>query len=149
MSLFHLERHGAQRREVAASPELIPEAVEELLRYDPPQQNFRRVATRMTELRGARIPAGAPVVLLYGSANRDPRSFEQPDELNVLRRGRHLAFGDGIHHCLGAPVARLEAASVLRAILSRFPSYEIPAEGLERLPNHASRGFTRLPATLA
>jgi cytochrome P450 len=148
LCLWHLGRHPEQRQLLVDEPELIPAAVEELLRFDAPQQSFRRIATRPTELCGTAIPAGAPVILLYGSANRDPRVFQQPDTLDFGRRGRHLAFGDGIHHCLGAPLARLEAIAVLRAMMARFPEYEIATDEMERLANHATRAFVRQPATL-
>jgi cytochrome P450 len=85
-----------------------------------------RVTKKPVNLHGVEIPIGARVLLVIGAANRDPRVWESPDELNLNRPlVRHLAFGDGIHHCLGAPLARLEAPIALRQFMAQYPSYEI------------------------
>jgi cytochrome P450 len=147
-ALYWLERHPDQRARLAADPSGIDAAGEEVLRYDGPQQNFKRTATRDVTMHGVTIPAGAPVFLLYGSANRDERHFPDPDRFDVTRTGqRHLSFGDGIHHCLGAPMARLESRIVLETVLRDIPDYELAGEP-RRVPNHAVRGFLTLPARL-
>ena len=144
-ALLALARHPDQRAWLAAHPQAIPAALEETLRYDAAQQNFKRTTTCDVELHGQTIPAGEPVFLLYGSGNRDERVFDEPDRFDVHRRGgRHLGFGDGIHHCLGAPMARLEGRLVLEAVLREMPGYEIAGE-LRRVPNHAVRGLASLP----
>lgn len=147
-ALYWLGRHEDQRAWLAANPAGIPNAVEEILRFDPAQQNFKRTATTDVELHGVEIPSGSPVVMLYGAAARDERHFDHPDAFDIRRTGeRHLSFGDGIHHCLGAPLARLELQIVLEAVLRRFPNYELAGEP-ERVPSHAVRGFLKLPATI-
>jgi len=125
-AVYWLARHPGQRALLVEDPSRIPEAIEELLRFDGPIQAFRRTATTDVELHGTTIPAGANVVLAYGSANRDERRFERADEFDVTREpSRHLAFGDGIHHCIGAPLARIEAQIALGTLLERLPEYEV------------------------
>lgn len=143
--LYWLERHAEQRDWLAAHPEGIPATIEEALRFDSAQQNFKRTTTRQTEIKGIRIPANQPVLLLYGAANRDERQFERPEVFDIRApRKRHIAFGEGIHSCLGSPIARLEAQIVLECVLREMPRYRIDTE-VERLRSHAVRGFTRLP----
>ena len=125
-SLLLLARHPAQRRLLVDDPSLLPTAIEELLRYESPIQWFARTATQDVALHGEVIPAGARVLLMWGSANRDERRWEDPDRLDIIRPPRrHLAFGDGIHHCLGAPLARLEGRIALEELLPRIPDYEL------------------------
>jgi cytochrome P450 len=108
----------------------LPAAVEEILRWEAPLQFDTRTLTRAFELDGRSLPEGSRVVLLYGSANRDERRWESPEVLDVNRPPmRHLAFGEGIHHCLGAPLARLEAEIALRIVLRRIPEYEVVSVG--------------------
>lgn len=143
-SLWLLHEHPRQRAHLARNRDRIPTAVEEILRYESPIQFFKRTVMEDVVLHGEQVPSGARLLLLYGSANRDERRFATPDEFDVERKpGRHLAFGDGIHHCLGAPVARLEARIALEALLARFPAYHVTRtpEWLER-PN--GRGVTSL-----
>ncbi len=148
-ALYWLERHADQRDWLAAHPEGIPAAIEEVLRFDSAQQNFKRTTTREVEFKGVRIPANRPVLLLYGAANRDDRQFDQPDAFDIRAvRKRHIAFGEGIHSCLGSPLARLQAQIVLECVLQQMPGYTI-AEDVERLPSHAVRGFTKLPFVTA
>lgn len=115
-----------QRAALASDLGSLPRAIEELLRYDAPVQNQLRVSTEPLELHGVEIPAGVSVMLVLGAANRDPRAWENPGTL-ILDRApkRNLAFGEGIHHCLGAPLARLEARIALRLLLERMPAYEV------------------------
>jgi cytochrome P450 len=104
-----------------------------------------RTATAATELHGLTIPAGDAVALLWGAANRDERRWERADELDVAREPRrHLAFGEGIHHCLGAPLARLQGRIVLEEMLRAMPRYRLAGEP-ERVATHNTRGVARLP----
>jgi cytochrome P450 len=147
-SLMLLARHPDQRAHLVKDSTGLPTAIEELLRYDAPVQLMGRVATRDVDVRGVTIPSDGHVVLLFGSANRDERRFPEPDRLDVTRKPkRHLAFGEGIHFCLGAPVARLEARIALEELLARAPNFEIAGEPV-RLPTHGERGFVSLPATV-
>jgi len=145
-SLVLLERRPDAWDGLRARPEQIPAAIEELLRFDPPFHKFSRTTTRPVELHGVTIPAHARVVLLYASANRDERRFAAPDELDFEREQlRHLAFGNGVHFCLGAPLARLETRIALEEIARRIGRFEITAPP-ERLPTHGTRGFATLRA---
>jgi cytochrome P450 len=103
------------------SPDLIPMFVEEALRLEPPFRYHMRHVPNDTELGGVDIPAGATVLLLWGAANRDSAMFDNPESIDLTRDAprRHVAFGLGIHHCVGAPLARVEAKNVLRVLLSR------------------------------
>ena len=121
-SLFHLERYPAARAAMREDPAVLPVAIEELLRFDAPIQALARTTTRDVELHDAVIPEGARVALIWASANRDERRWEDPDRLDIGRAPqRHVSFGDGIHHCLGAPLARLEAQNPLRGALPADP----------------------------
>jgi cytochrome P450 len=103
-----------------------------------------RTATAETELHGVAIPAGSAVALLWGAANRDERRWERADELDLMREPqRHLAFGEGIHHCLGAPLARLQGRVVLEEALRAMPGYRL-AGAPERIATHNTRGVARL-----
>ena len=129
--------HPDQRDELIEQPGLMPQAVEELLRFTSPTQYMTRTTTRDVILHDTCIPAGAPVALLLGSGNRDPREFERPDEFDVRRTNpRILAFGHGAHVCLGAAVARLEARVALEEFLARYPRVR---RGRERRGVHALR----------
>ena len=144
-SFLHLHRSDDQLQLLRRSPELIPQAIEELLRFDAPFQWFTRVATCDTDLHDVPIPAGGRVVLVWGSANRDERRWPQPDELVIRReRHRHLAFGEGIHHCLGAPLARMEARIVLEEILPVLAEYQ-PVGVVERRFTPSERTIVSLP----
>ena len=147
-SFLHLHRFGDQLRLLRRSPELIPQAVEELLRFDAPFQWFTRVATRDTEINGAPIPVGGRVVLVWGSANRDERRWPRPDELVIDReRRRHVAFGEGIHHCLGAPLARMQARIVLEQVLPILADYQ-PTGVVERRFTPSERTIVSLPVAV-
>jgi cytochrome P450 len=127
-------------------PALIPAAVEEMLRYDSPVQLTSRVATEDVEIAGRVIAAGRPVLVTIGGANRDPAVFEQPDRFRVDRPdpGRHLSFSLGMHHCLGAPLARLEARIAFEELTRRHPALE-PAAAPTRRPLLVLRGFETVP----
>ena len=139
----------AARPELAARLQadrsLLPAAVEELLRYDSSVQGVVRFARRQTELRGRTIEQGAVLLPLVGAANRDPAQFSDPDELDIERSpNRHLAFGRGIHFCLGAPLARLEGEIAFAALLDRFPEPRVAEGGVERNSTLLLRGVGRL-----
>jgi cytochrome P450 len=146
---FHrLERRHDDRRRLVADPSLIPAAVEEMVRYEAPVQGLARVATADITLHGQTIPAGSAVWLAYAAANRDERRFPDPDELDLFReQRRHVGFGEGIHHCIGAPLARLESRVALEEFFARFDEYEI-VEPSERLHQHTTRGWSHLSAVL-
>jgi cytochrome P450 len=129
-----------------ADPSQIPEAIEEALRFDSPVQALFRTTTRDVELHGVRLEAGAKVAVCYAAANRDYREFPDPDDFR-LDRGLlgHVAFGYGIHYCLGAPLARLEAKVALERLTARFSSVSPGAGEKKRVPSSILRGFEHLP----
>jgi len=143
-AMLVLAEHPEQRALLVSRPELIPQAVEEILRYDSPIQQLGRVTTRDVELYDQTIPHGSWVALVYASANRDGRRFPEPARFDILReRKRNLAFGDGIHFCLGAPLARLEARTAIEHLLRRCPQYEVLGTP-RRTPYLTSRGLSEL-----
>jgi len=127
-AILALGTHPAQLDWLQQHPDHLPGAIEEFLRWESPVQTLMRVTTTEVLLHGARIPAGSRVLLVLGAANRDGRVWDAPDELRLDREVvRNLAFGEGIHHCLGAPLARLEAPIALRSFLSAIPEYQVGA----------------------
>jgi cytochrome P450 len=147
-----LLRNPDRLAELRADPSLVPAAVEEFLRLDSPVNlaTMRFTAEPVT-IAGADIPAGELVLLSLGSANRDPAHYERPDELDLHRGTGNLAFGHGIHHCLGAPLARMEGDIAFRALLDRFPDLALAGEPDELVWRSSTlfRGLTRLPVRLA
>jgi cytochrome P450 len=144
-SLLHLERFDGQRELLRRSPGIAPAAVEELLRFDAPLQWLTRLAACDVELHRETIPRGSRVLLIWASANRDERRWPSPDELILTReRLRNIAFGEGIHHCLGAPLARLEARIVLEELMPQIAEYEL-AGPVTRLYTQTERTITSLP----
>ncbi len=126
------------------SPQLVAPAVDELLRFDSPVQLSQRVATTDLELAGRHVRAGDEIVLMLGAANRDPEAFTGPNRLDVTRDARrHVSFGGGIHHCLGAALARLEGEVALAALLERYPRIELAARPVRR-PTLTLRGLESL-----
>jgi hypothetical protein len=121
-------------------------AIEEMLRYDSPAQLTARIATEDVEAGGAVIEAGRAVIVSIGAANRDPEVFEQPDEFRIDRPdpGRHLSFSLGIHHCLGASLARLESRIAIEELTRRYPALELAAPPTRR-PLLVLRGFDGVP----
>jgi cytochrome P450 len=124
--LVALLEHPDQLARLRAEPDLLPLAVEEILRWTTPSPSKRRTATTEVELGGHTVRPGQKVVIWEGSANRDERTFDRPEELVVDRRPNpHVAFGHGIHHCLGANLARMEISVVLQELLPTFPAMEL------------------------
>ena len=143
--LYLLAQHPEQQRRLAKTPEAIPNAIEELLRYESPVQWTSRLSTRDVEMHGRIVPAGSRVMMLLAAAHRDPRVFDDPDTFDVFRRPRrHLGFGDGVHRCVGAPLARLEGRVALEVIFERVPHFRLAGE-VERLWISTERGLARLP----
>jgi cytochrome P450 len=127
--MLALLRNPDQYRRLHADPGLVRSAGEELLRYDSPVQLTGRLVIRDTEIAGQRIEAGQDVVALMGAANRDPSVFERPDALDLGRAdNRHLAFGGGIHFCLGAPLARVEGGTAIASLVGRFGSLQLATD---------------------
>ena len=119
-AMLALLAHPDEAEQLWADPRLVPSALEEALRYDPPAQSNIRRAAIDTTVAGHDIPAGSLVVQLIGSANRDPRKFPDPDRFNITRSSRdHLSFGNGVHLCLGASLARLEARLAYETLIAR------------------------------
>lgn len=142
-----LSAHPDQRALLVERPELIGDAVDELLRLTSPVQGLARTTTRPVQVGGVTIPAGKRVLLLYASANRDPREFgDDADELRVDRRQRQiLTFSYGAHHCLGAAAARLQARVTLEELLARFPRFWVDATAGVFAPGHFVRRYRSLP----
>jgi cytochrome P450 len=148
-SAVTLARHPEQRAELAENPGLLPNAVEEFLRYDPPSQVQGRWSTCAVTLHGTAIPADVRVLLLTGAAQRDPREYEEPDRFDIHRRiERQLSFGYGQHLCLGKSLARQECRVAFEELLARFPDYEIDESGLVWAHNNNVRGYAKVPMRL-
>jgi cytochrome P450 len=147
-SLLLLQPRPDDRRRLAAAPAAIPAAVEELLRYDSPIQWLGRTTIADARVGDVVIPAGEHVVLLWASANRDERKFSDPDTLDLRRMPKHhVAFGEGVHFCIGAPLARLESRIAFEILFKRIPEYEIVGP-VERMFSRQERGISRLPVEL-
>jgi cytochrome P450 len=150
VTLHLLAQHPDLRRRLAAEPELIPSAVNEFLRLASPIQLLCRNAARDVELHGRRVPEGDVVAIAFGSANRDPAVFEEPERCVLDRKpNRHLAFGTGRHLCLGAPVARMEMAVMLEQVVQRMPDFALdPARDVTWKARGDVRGLATLPVVL-
>lgn len=144
--LLALLKNPAQLELLRSQPDLAPTAVEELLRYDSPVQRNRRLATTDVTIAGKEIRCGDPVMVFMGSANRDPERFSDPDAVDITRSpNHHMAFGHGIHFCVGAALSRLEAPIALNALLARFPRLRLTDDFVERWrPNITFRGLQSL-----
>lgn len=144
-----LENHPEQRRKLQDDPALLPGAIEEFLRYESPVQALPRVVTKEVTIHGERLEQGAVLFLLWGCANRDEREFDEPDAFDITRRiERHMAFGYGIHYCLGANLARLEARVTFEELFARFPDFRVDADAGRRTAPGPVRGFVELPAAV-
>ncbi|MFC5491460.1 cytochrome P450 [Nocardioides caricicola] len=141
-----LAQHPDSRRQLADNPKLVPAAVEELLRYDSPVQGLARTLTRQVDLHGQAMEPGDTVLLLFGSANRDDQAFPEADHFDIHRDPeRQVAFGRGIHFCLGASLARLEARIALEALLARRRDWDVDLDSAVRLRSGPIRGYSSLP----
>ncbi|MFJ6832426.1 cytochrome P450 [Streptomyces sp. NPDC091209] len=139
-----LFRHPGQLAALRADHSLIPTAVEELMRYDTPLQLFERWVLEDIEIDGTTVPRGAEIAMLFGSANRDAEVFADPETLDLSRaENPHISFSAGIHYCIGAPLARLELAASMSALLTRAPDLRLIEEPVRR-PNFVIRGLEGL-----
>jgi cytochrome P450 len=146
---YLLDRFPDQRHVLAKDRSFVPNAIEEILRYEAPSPVQARYVTRDVELHGTRVPAGSAMLLLNGSANRDEREFADADRLDVRRKDvHHVSFGHGIHFCLGASLARLEGCVALDEILRRWTEWEIDHERAEMARTSTVRGWKTLPARI-
>jgi cytochrome P450 len=144
-----LAQHPDQRAKLVARPDLVPNAVEEILRYEPPSMSLARVVTKDVTWYDQVVPEGAVLMLVTAATGRDQRQFADPDTLDVERHiDRHLSFGFGVHVCMGASLARLEGRIVLEETLARFPEWGVDWNGTEIVhTGSAVRGYSRLPIT--
>jgi cytochrome P450 len=144
-ALVLFDRHRDQWEFLKANPDQIDGAIEEVLRYDSPAKFLRRTTTRSVVLYDQTVPAGSSVFMLYCAANRDERKWPDADKFDVTRPPeRSMTFGEGVHFCIGAPIARLEARAALSAILKRIPDYELCAPP-KRMESHMMNGYTSIP----
>jgi cytochrome P450 len=144
--VYQLHKHPDQRKLLLDDMSLVPGAVEETLRYDGPTQMMARTTTTDVSLHGKVIPANSKVGLLFISANRDERKFDNAEVYDVTRDAKdHLGFGFGLHACLGMHLARLEGKVALEEILRAMPDFSVDEAGLDRMHSPNVRGFTRVP----
>jgi cytochrome P450 len=145
-----LAEHPDQRRELVDNPALIPQAVEELLRFEPPAPHAARYVTRDVSFHGQTVPEGAVMMMLIGAACRDDRQFgPDSEEFNIHRPARqHMAFSVGTHFCLGSALARLEGRIALEEILKRFPEWEVDLANARLSPTSTVRGWESMPARI-
>ena len=141
-----LADHPDQRRGLVEDRSLVPNAIEELLRYEPPSPVQARYVTKDVEHHGQGVPGGSVMLLLNASGNRDERKFPEPDRFDIHRRiDHHLSFGYGIHFCLGAALARLEGRVALDEVLKRFPTWEVDWDNAVQARTSTVRGWESLP----
>jgi cytochrome P450 len=141
-----LADHPDQRRELVEDRTLIPNAIEEILRFEPPAPHVARYVARDVEHYGETVPQGSVMMFLVGAANRDDRRYPDGDRFDIHRQvGQHLTFGYGIHYCLGAALARLEGRIALDEVLSRFPEWEVDRDNAKLAPTSTVRGWETLP----
>jgi len=146
--LVLLDCHPEQRELLLAEPDRWPAAIEEMLRFDAPAQALPRTTTVDVELHGTTIPAGTRVLLVWGAANHDEREFDDPERFDITRTiRRHLALGHGIHHCLGANLARLEARVAFTTFYARFGAPQLTDEPV-RVVSHWARAHSRIPVAI-
>jgi cytochrome P450 len=140
-----LGEHPESRRELAADQSLIPSAVEETLRYEPPSPVQARYVARDVELHGHTVTEGSYMLLINAAANRDETHFAEPDRYDIHRKGGHLSFGQGLHFCLGSALARLEARVAFEEVLNRWTDWEVDYANARRARTSSVRGWAQLP----
>lgn len=143
-----LAEHPDQRAEIVADRSLIPQAVEETLRFEPPGPGVARYVNSDVEYYGTTVPAGSAMLILVGAANRDERVHDHPDVFDIHRDGPHLTFGLGLHYCLGANLARLEGRVALDEILNRFPEWDVDLDAAQLSPTSTVRGWDSMPMVI-
>jgi cytochrome P450 len=144
-----LAEHPDQRRAVVEDRSLIPNVIDEALRFEPTGHAVARYVMKDVEYHGVTIPEGSPILLLMASANRDPRRYDNPDVFDIHRNDiQHLTFGFGLHYCLGANLARLEGRVALDELLNRFPEWDVDHDGMELAPTTTVRGWQSMPIVL-
>ena len=141
-----LAEHPDQRRELVENRSLIPNTIDETLRFEPTGPHIARYVTSDVEYYGTTVPAGSAMLLLVGAANRDERRYENADVFDIHREnGQHLTFGFGLHYCLGANLARLEGRVALDELLNRFPTWDVDYDGIKLAPTSTVRGWESMP----
>ncbi len=141
-----LSEHPDQRAELVKNPALIPNAIEELLRFESPGPSVARYVQKDVEIHGRKIPAGSALLMLVASANRDDRRYTDADRFNIHRQGPpHITFGRGIHACLGSSLARIEGRVALEEVLKRFPEWTVDLENAKLGSTSTVRGWESLP----
>ena len=144
-----LDNNPDQRADLVADPSLIPNAIEEVLRYEAPSPVQSRWCIDDVEVRGGKIPANSKVVMITGSAGRDERAYPDADTFDIHRKfDHHLSFGYGIHFCLGAALARTEGRIALEETFKRFPEWSVDMAGAVPLYTSTVRGYTKLPISV-
>jgi cytochrome P450 len=144
-----LDEHRDQRDWMAADPSLIPNAIEEILRYEAPSPVTGRWTTRDVQYHGVEIPEGSKVLLIAGSANRDERHYLDADRFDILRSSdHHLSFGYGAHFCIGAALARMEARVALEETLRRFPALVVDRDAAVNVHTSTVRGYSKIPVVV-
>ncbi len=141
-----LAEHPDQRRAVAEDRSLIPNVIDETLRFEPTGHSVARYVTHDVDYHGTTVPAGSAMLLLVAAANRDPRRYDAPDLYDIRRDDiQHLTFGYGLHYCLGANLARLEGRVALDELLNRWPEWDVDYDDMELAPTSTVRGWARMP----
>jgi cytochrome P450 len=144
-----LAEHPDQRRDVVADLDLVPQVIDEALRFEPTGHASARYVTQDIEYHGVTIPEGSAILLLMASANRDHRKYENPDVFDIHRADTsHITFGFGLHYCLGANLARLEGRVALEELLKRFPEWDVDTDGMKLASTTTVRGWERMPIVL-
>jgi cytochrome P450 len=142
-----LGEHPDQRRQIVQNRALIPQTIEEVLRFEPPSITVARYVAKDVQIHDGVIPADSALLCLVGAANRDPRQYDNPEEFDINRERRpHLGFGYGFHACLGNALARVEGRVVLDEILNRFPDWELDMDNAVPVATTFSRGWEAMPA---
>ncbi|MET8212885.1 cytochrome P450 [Streptomyces sp. NPDC005373] len=143
-----MARYPEARRELVADTSLIPNAIEEILRFEPTGPFTARYVTKDVDFHGTTVPAGSAILFIQAAANRDPDRFPDPDRFDIHRVTQHMSFGVGAHYCLGAALARLEGKVAAEEILRRFPDWEVDWDGAELAQTSTVRGWKTLPLVI-